>query len=1016
VANYTIKFSSTDNSPDRFPKKSFVIPESGVNDTSTALVLHGALSTDYGKDIWNNMVYLLENFCNDAPPDKNTLGQLWFNSTTNTLNVYRADSNGLLDYMPLSPIEFNGTKYITDKPFASDHEVNYITSDSTDFDAYFITKKYASDHFLSIPLGLDGSYLMSKPISYSSLIDLTKVTNPETLVTKKYVDGKVGNFTVTPAGVGLTGALGGVRIKNGGGITIDPTTSEISLTDQPTTTAGGTKATANLFMATTPLNGFDPASATNDPSLFSTVGYVDRQFNTKYATTTTAGTIKIGGTLQIATDGVVDIVGFSKDTTKPNNPLMVNTPMRMADKMPLTSALPHNGIALNAPNCECDDYFVTKSYVYNLVANGVTDSAIQYLTYTSGTPTGTLKTKSYLRVGEDTDGVDDHNGIDLPANATFRDRLFTTVKFAEDNFVTKITDPTKFSTKDDDIQTVSGKLQYGNGITAANIDNDNTLIHKGYITSVLGSFIGTGGIASKLAIKTDGGSQVIEIATDSVLKAGSDDNGILQPADAKYDRYFLTKHYADTHYIKRPTTAIGWLNNDGTSISWKTPFWTKWTETPTTPTTPTTTCTIPAEQILKTANELNGIADNSTSITTYDGHLVNNKFLYTNYIQIPPTAVTNRVLTTDTNGAITWAAKNWLPATNEPLSILTTSVDGKSIKWLGATKAKKVLVTTADAAGQLSLSWADNTSMYWGYATSELKPTNIADKVVASSALNGIITTTNNATKPVSPITADHSKFTTSKYVLDNFPAYGTFESTRATKPIINKLSYSSSVAYDTTPTKADEFTLIHKKYVDDIATKNAMFELTQSSIGGVTTNVNTAMNITVANDELNGYDAATKKGISKAFVTHNVLTLTISNAANHVGDINAAFNETINTMNGDINELNKISDTYFAFAGTLTTSNNSLKSKTDLNGIPKSTIDSNGIPQPPTDPKYDNYFTTKTYCEQNYSKKLPKYPADTTKSYVLVLSKTTQELSWGTAVTTDDLPQNEPGLFYIVG
>jgi hypothetical protein len=77
------------------------IPD-GQFDTTTALTLAGANSVGYGQILNQNLVNLLENFAsNSAPVTNNQIGQLWFNKTTQALNVFVGGSIG---FTPVSGI------------------------------------------------------------------------------------------------------------------------------------------------------------------------------------------------------------------------------------------------------------------------------------------------------------------------------------------------------------------------------------------------------------------------------------------------------------------------------------------------------------------------------------------------------------------------------------------------------------------------------------------------------------------------------------------------------------------------------------------------------------------------------------------------------------------------------------------------------------------------------------------------------------------------------------------------
>ncbi len=65
-----------------------VIPDGTTNTTSTSLSLVGQGVTNYGTAENENWVYLLENFASPTAPLLPILGQLWYNSATDTLSSY----------------------------------------------------------------------------------------------------------------------------------------------------------------------------------------------------------------------------------------------------------------------------------------------------------------------------------------------------------------------------------------------------------------------------------------------------------------------------------------------------------------------------------------------------------------------------------------------------------------------------------------------------------------------------------------------------------------------------------------------------------------------------------------------------------------------------------------------------------------------------------------------------------------------------------------------------------------
>ena len=86
---YTIRFSDT-------TKASFTIDElkkdgpGSLDGSHTDLVLYGKGNSDYGEDLWNNLVHILENFSSAGPGPANPIeGQLWYNKVDGVLSVYK---------------------------------------------------------------------------------------------------------------------------------------------------------------------------------------------------------------------------------------------------------------------------------------------------------------------------------------------------------------------------------------------------------------------------------------------------------------------------------------------------------------------------------------------------------------------------------------------------------------------------------------------------------------------------------------------------------------------------------------------------------------------------------------------------------------------------------------------------------------------------------------------------------------------------------------------------------------
>src|ERR1035441_2323244 len=90
--SYTIRWSSQINgdttpSPGSIGKNTITIIDSTSDTTSTPITLTGKGLSSYGAFQQENYIRLMENFASQTAPTAPTVGQLWYNTTTNTLNV-----------------------------------------------------------------------------------------------------------------------------------------------------------------------------------------------------------------------------------------------------------------------------------------------------------------------------------------------------------------------------------------------------------------------------------------------------------------------------------------------------------------------------------------------------------------------------------------------------------------------------------------------------------------------------------------------------------------------------------------------------------------------------------------------------------------------------------------------------------------------------------------------------------------------------------------------------------------
>ncbi len=89
-------------------KQSFTVAPGTTNTSNTSLTLFGQGLTPYGQYLLNDMLSMLENFCNTTPPLNPTYGQLWYNPNTHKIKVYDItnewiNSSGITTTQPANP-------------------------------------------------------------------------------------------------------------------------------------------------------------------------------------------------------------------------------------------------------------------------------------------------------------------------------------------------------------------------------------------------------------------------------------------------------------------------------------------------------------------------------------------------------------------------------------------------------------------------------------------------------------------------------------------------------------------------------------------------------------------------------------------------------------------------------------------------------------------------------------------------------------------------------------------------
>jgi hypothetical protein len=191
--------------------REYVMPFRSTN-RETSLVLPGPDSYNYGQALLTNLVHLLENFCDTSAPLNPTLGQTYYNSSTEKLNVYTSAGWHEINLIPntepvnaifldkASATQYNG-QFIDDLlhyhiPLSGNTAPVVVTTNYTSQDPrQAVTKDYVdntlvADKFSYIPID-GGSINMTGPLKLKPTLS-TDADN--TAVTVEYVNN-LGTLT-----------------------------------------------------------------------------------------------------------------------------------------------------------------------------------------------------------------------------------------------------------------------------------------------------------------------------------------------------------------------------------------------------------------------------------------------------------------------------------------------------------------------------------------------------------------------------------------------------------------------------------------------------------------------------------------------------------------------------------------------------------------------------------------------------------------------------------------------------
>lgn len=267
------------------------IPDGTLNNQGS-MTLIGKNYAGYGQFLDDNFVHLLENSANGTAPSAPLVGQLWYNTTTGVLNVYRSS---VIGFKPLA---------VSTTAFANAAPSNNTTGDFW----YDKTNQQLKVYGGTGTSPTTDDWILVGP-TYSNTIGITgaiaaTITSANTSVSYPVVELVAGNSIV-----GIVSAVQAFTPASGNaiagfstiypGITLSSTISNAVLTgtatnslqldglavDQFMRTVGNTSTTGTIAIN---INGNPTALVNSAASGVGNIGNAARPFNTFFGTATTA--------------------------------------------------------------------------------------------------------------------------------------------------------------------------------------------------------------------------------------------------------------------------------------------------------------------------------------------------------------------------------------------------------------------------------------------------------------------------------------------------------------------------------------------------------------------------------------------------------------------------------------------------------------------------------------------------------------------------------------------------------
>lgn len=193
-------------------KPTIAVKENQINNTSTSLFLYGKSTLIPSKFINTNLLYILENFCNDTTPVKPIEGQIWCDTSDSDagneygrLKVNIKDNSGGIHFHDIAGtvMDVDGNLRHTGQIEAVD-DYNSIAQNHKDvypedvtYKKYLTTKKHCDENYLSGEYSTDNSKFyvrddrkIKTPTAVTFTVPGTYDDDRYKLINKQYLDQK----------------------------------------------------------------------------------------------------------------------------------------------------------------------------------------------------------------------------------------------------------------------------------------------------------------------------------------------------------------------------------------------------------------------------------------------------------------------------------------------------------------------------------------------------------------------------------------------------------------------------------------------------------------------------------------------------------------------------------------------------------------------------------------------------------------------------------------------------------